>query len=172
MKKTIYLCILISLITTSCSLSERLSAAWEAFMTAPEEQIPDYSDLEGIGCIPDLADVEEAQMVRVIDGDSIEVLLDGEKFEVRYIGINTPEYYSDERDAAIKATDANKKLVAGKTIYMFRDHSDTDNYGRLLRYVLTDDAFVNLELVREGFAKAREYPPDTACHELFEKAAQ
>jgi micrococcal nuclease len=149
-----------------------MSAAFEAFFAAPDDQVPNYSDLDGIECIPDLSDVEKAQVVRVIDGDSIEVLLDGEKFEVRYIGINTPEYYSDERDAAIRATVANKNLVAGKTVYLFKDRSDKDKYGRLLRYVLTNDAFINRELVREGFAEAREYPPDTACHELFEKAAQ
>ena len=149
----------------------RFAAALDAFLASPAEQAPKYSDLAGIGCIPNLAGVEEARVIRVIDGDSIEVLLDGEKIEVRYIGINTPEYYSNERDAAIRATEANKNLVAGKTIYLFRDRSNTDDYGRLLRYVLTNDAFINLELVREGFAEAREYPPDTACHELFKKAA-
>ena len=171
MRKTITICFLISMITASCSLSERFAAALDAFLASPAEQAPKYSDLAGIGCIPNLAGVEEARVIRVIDGDSIEVLLDGEKTEVRYIGINTPEYYSNERDAAIRATEANKNLVAGKTIYMFRDRSNTDDYGRLLRYVLTNDAFINLELVREGFAEAREYPPDTACHELFKKAA-
>jgi micrococcal nuclease len=154
----------------ACNFSDRLSAAASAFMETTEESTPPYKELEGIECIPDISGVETAQVVRVIDGDSIEVELNGKKVQVRYIGINTPEYYSDERDEAIKASDANKDLVEGKTIYMFKDQSDTDHYGRLLRYVLTDQAFVNLELVRRGYAEAKEYPPDTACHQVFEKA--
>ena len=44
----------------------------------------------------------------------------------------------------------------------------TDKYDRLLRYVLTDEVFVNRELVREGYAEVREYRPDTAYHKVFE----
>ncbi len=162
--------ILIAPLLIACSLSGRFATVAKAFIEATEESTPSYKELEGIGCIPGIDSAEKAQVVRVIDGDSIEVELNGEKTQVRYIGINTPEYYSDERDEAIKASDANKKLVEGKTIYMFRDQSDTDRYGRLLRYVLTDQAFVNLELVQGGYAEAKEYPPDTACHQIFEKA--
>ena len=127
-----------------------------------------FSQLEGTECIPDLTAVEIAQVKRVIDGDSIEIVMDGEVYQVRYIGINTPEYYSDERAEAVKATQANQDLVAGKTIYLFKDQSNTDKYDRLLRYVLTDEVFVNRELVLEGYAEAREYRPDTACHTVFE----
>ncbi len=162
--------ILIVSLLTACNLSERLSAAATAFMQTTEESTPAYMKLEGIECIPDFTNVETAQVVRVIDGDSIEVRLNGEDIQVRYIGVNTPEYYSDERKEAITATQANKGLVQGKTIYMFKDHSDKDQYGRLLRYVLTDTAFVNLEQVRGGYAEAKEFPPDTACHKVFEKA--
>ena len=98
----------------ACNFSDRLSAAASAFMETTEESTPPYKELEGIECIPDISGVETAQVVRVIDGDSIEVELNGKKVQVRYIGINTPEYYSDERDEAIKASDANKDLVEGK----------------------------------------------------------
>ena len=84
--------------------------------------------------------------------------------------LNTPEYYSKDRERAIEATKANQKLVEDKVVYLYKDQSETDKYGRLLRYVLTDTDFVNLELVQQGYAEAREYPPDTACHQVFESA--
>ena len=123
-------------------------------------------------CIPDINSYEIADVTRIIDGDSIEVELDGEHFQVRYIGINTPEYYSKDQERAIEATKANQRLVDGKQVYLFKDRSETDKYGRLLRYVVVADDFVNLELVQEGYAEAKEYPPDTACHVVFENAEE
>jgi micrococcal nuclease len=52
--------------------------------------------------------------------------------------------------------------VAGQTVYLETDVSETDRYDRLLRYVyLADGTFVNAELVRLGWATAKAYPPDT-----------
>ncbi|MDK2981959.1 MAG: micrococcal nuclease [Chloroflexota bacterium] len=165
----------LSLSVLGCSLSQMISPEWmsQAGLSTnsaenDQNSQPAYTHLAGVECIPDLEAVEIAQLKRVIDGDSIEIILDGEVYQVRYIGINTPEYYSEERAAAVKATQANQALVEGQNLYLFRDRSDTDKYGRLLRYVLTDEVFVNRELVRQGYAEAREYRPDTACHTVFE----
>ncbi len=155
-----------------CAFTDRLTAAGKACAAPLPEVTPAYASLDGIDCIPDISDVETARVVRVIDGDSVEVLLNGEEVQVRYIGINTPEYYSNQRPQAVTATQANENLVAGKTVYLFKDYSDTDKFGRLLRYVLTDETFVNLELVRGGYAEAKEYPPDTACHAVFENTGK
>jgi endonuclease YncB( thermonuclease family) len=45
----------------------------------------------------------------------------------------------------------------------------TDKYGRLLRYVYADDVFVNAELVRQGLAEAKAYPPDTKYQGYLEQ---
>ncbi len=103
-------------------------------------------------------------VVRVIDGDTIDVALGGKTVRVRYVGMNTPE--SDEV-CFQEATNANAALVQGKTVRLVKDVSETDRYGRLLRYVYVGDVFVNLELVREGFAEVVSYPPDTAYFETF-----
>jgi len=98
---------------------------------------------------------ETAIVTRVIDGDTIEI--EGGQ-RVRYIGIDTPEkgeYYFTE------ASQMNVELVLGKIVRLEKDASEVDRYGRLLRYVYVDDLFVNAELVRLGYAKAVEYPPDT-----------
>jgi len=112
-------------------------------------------------------------VTRVIDGDTIEVNIAGTIYKIRYIGIDTPEL--DDKRAeycalAQEATRYNRQLVKGKTIRLEKDVSETDKYGRLLRYVYADDTFVNAELVRKGLAWAKAYEPDTKYQEILEKA--
>lgn len=103
---------------------------------------------------------QPAQVTHIIDGDTIDVLLNGQSYRVRYILIDTPER---DQPFFAEATEANRRLVAGKTVYLVKDVSETDRYGRLLRYVyLTDGTFVNAELVRQGFAQIATFPPDVA----------
>mgnify|MGYP001595493991 CR=1 FL=1 len=113
---------------------------------------------------------------RVVDGDTI-ALETGEK--VRYIGINSPESVDPRRSVQCFGREAsayNKKLVEGKAVKLVKDISETDRYGRLLRYVyLEDGTFINLKLVQEGFAHAATFPPDVAQAEEFvaaERAAR
>lgn len=113
-----------------------------------------------------LDDEEVATVVAVIDGDTIDVDLGGRTYRVRYIGINTPEY--DEACYG-EAASANAALVEGQTVTMYRDVSETDRYGRLLRYVYVGDTFVNAVLVAEGWAEAVEYPPDVSYADYFER---
>lgn len=105
-----------------------------------------------------------ARVVRVTDGDSIEVEIEGQVYRVRYIGINCPE---GTEPLGQEAARKNAELVEGKVVELERDVSDTDRYGRLLRYVWVGDLLVNGELVRLGYARARAYPPDVRYHDLF-----
>ena len=107
---------------------------------------------------------ETGTVVRVIDGDTIDVDINGTVYRVRYIGMNTPE--SDETCYAA-ATQANAGLVEGQTVRLIKDTSETDRYDRLLRYVYVGDVFVNARLVEQGFAEVVSYPPDTAYFETF-----
>jgi len=106
-----------------------------------------------------------AQVTHIVDGDTIDVSIGGVTYRVRYIGINTPEM---DEPCGPPAKDANALLVAGKTVRLVKDVSETDRFGRLLRYVYVDDVFVNGELVLHGWADAVRYPPDTAMAELLE----
>lgn len=103
----------------------------------------------------------------VIDGDTIDVLYGGTVYRVRYIGIDTPEL-SPEECYAQEAKARNQELVLGQHVTMVKDVSETDRYGRLLRYVYQGITFVNAQLVLEGYAVAAEYPPDTAFAEYFQ----
>lgn len=107
---------------------------------------------------------EIATVTRIIDGDTIDVRIDGETYRVRYIGVNTPE--RDEPCYA-EATRANADLVEGKTVTLVRDVSNTDPHDRLLRYVYVGGTFVNGALVLGGWAEAVTYPPDTAHNDEF-----
>lgn len=99
-----------------------------------------------------------ATVTGITDGDTIRVRSGSAEFRLRYIGVDTPEVGQPCYDAA---TAANAALVADKTVYLEKDVSETDRYGRLLRYVwLEDGRLVNEELVRQGFAAASTYPPD------------
>jgi len=59
--------------------------------------------------------------------------------------------------------------VEGEDVWLERDISETDIYGRLLRYVYVDDIFVNAELVRQGLAWAEAYEPDTRYQAYLEE---
>lgn len=113
---------------------------------------------------------ETGLVVEVIDGDTIDVQIDGAVKRVRYIGIDTPENTSQVDPFGPEATLRNVQLVAGQQVTLVRDVSETDKYDRLLRYVLVGDTFVNYELARQGYASAVSYPPDVACLDTFRQA--
>lgn len=110
------------------------------------------------------------KVVRVIDGDTIEI--EGNK-KVRYIGISTPELKDPRKPVgcfAQEAADENKKLVEGKEVSIQKDVSEVDKYKRLLRYVWVGDTFINDYLVRQGFAQVSTFPPDVKYQQQFLEA--
>ena len=111
-------------------------------------------------------DMEQALVVQVIDGDTIE-LQDGSR--VRYLGIDTPE--TDEYYYA-EATAKNRELVDGKIVELQRGKRDRDKYDRLLRYVYVDGVFVNAELVAQGYAMAYIFDPDERYSQVLVQLEQ
>ncbi|MEM5776753.1 MAG: lamin tail domain-containing protein, partial [Anaerolineaceae bacterium] len=93
----------------------------------------------------------------------------GREYRLRYIGVNAPE---SSEGLGREASEANAGLVEGQTLYLIKDVSDTDQYGRLLRYVFTGSLFVNYELAAGGWARQGDYPPDTACSQTLSEAEQ
>jgi micrococcal nuclease len=139
-------------------LSRALRAAWRSFLVL-------LLVTTLAGCLP--ASVATSDRVsRIIDGDTV-VMASGE--HVRYIGVDTPEMNPLEPFAR-EATEANRQLVEGKMVRLEKDVSETDRYGRLLRYVWVESTLVNLELVRRGLAEAKAYPPDVRYQALLEAA--
>lgn len=112
---------------------------------------------------------EQGTVVSVIDGDTIDVMLNGDTVRVRYVGVNTPERdepcYGDARRA-------NADLVDGKLVTLVKDVSEEDRFGRLLRYIYVGDVFVNQRLVEQGYAEVVSYPPDNAHFNEFRQLEQ
>ncbi|NLE74722.1 MAG: thermonuclease family protein, partial [Actinobacteria bacterium] len=91
------------------------------------------------------------------------------QYLVRYIGIDTPEVRPLQCWGK-EATAANLALVGGRTVRLVRDKSQTDRYGRLLRYVYVGESLVNAELARGGNGYAERWAPDVAQAEAIEAA--
>jgi endonuclease YncB( thermonuclease family) len=131
----------------------------------PTEDLSFYSVAD---CIPKNTLYQKGIVTQVMDGDTVDVLFeDGNTYRVRYIGMDAPE---GERPYSTESANANADLVLQKQVILIKDVSETDQYDRLLRYVVVDHVFVNLELVRAGHAQAMNYPPDLACADTFASA--
>lgn len=112
----------------------------------------------------------EAKVTRVIDGDTIEVSIGSNLYKVRYIGIDTPETVHPSKPVECfgkEALNKNQELVAGRIVKLEKDVSETDKYGRLLRYVWVGDTMINAELVRLGYAQVITYQPDVKYQDFF-----
>ncbi len=103
---------------------------------------------------------EQAALDRVVDGDTIDIKLgNGEIERVRLIGIDTPER---GESCFAEATDYLRELLGNGRVTLIRDKSNRDRYGRLVRYVCSEnDTFTEAALVREGLAVPYRYYPDT-----------
>jgi micrococcal nuclease len=98
------------------------------------------------------------EVIKVVDGDTIKVNINGEEKTVRLIGINTPEVVDPRktvecfgREASAKA----KEILENKKVKLESDFSQDnyDRYGRLLRYVyLEDGLFFNEWMIENGYA--------------------
>lgn len=106
-----------------------------------------------------------ADVLRVVDGDTIEVDVDGRTEDVRYIGVDTPESVKPGTPVqcfAKQASEFNRDLVEDEQVTLVFDRELRDVYGRLLAYVYVGREFVNGKLVQGGFARTLEIAPNTA----------
>jgi micrococcal nuclease len=114
----------------------------------------------------------------VVDGDTIDVTIDGDTERVRMIGIDTPE--TKRPDAPVEcfgpeATAFTQSLLTpGMPVHLERDVVGRDDYGRILAYVYraSDSIFVNYEIIRHGYARPLTIPPNNAHAARFVEAAR
>lgn len=122
-------------------------------------------------------DLQQAVVAKVVDGDTVDVSIDGKIERVRLIGINTPETVDPRKPVECFGKEASAKaheLLDGQTIYVEADSSqqERDKYDRLLRYVwLADGQLFNVEMVAQGYAHEYTYSTPYKYQEQF-KAAQ
>jgi micrococcal nuclease len=121
----------------------------------------------------------EAYVLRAVDGDTIEALVGGEREDVRYIGIDTPETVKPSTPVQCfgpRAHRFNARLVTHRRVRLVFGVERRDVYGRLLAYVYLGQRFVNAELARRGLARTLTIPPNDRFarrfHRLQSVAAQ
>jgi micrococcal nuclease len=163
------------------------------------------------GRTPQGALVGPRQVLRVVDGDTIAIA--GFDQTSRFIGMNTPEssrnskakrprpegaaFGPRQKDAKRTKTDLDvivaagkqatavlKAMIGKKSIWVERDVTERDRYGRFLHYIYIEDANgdwqagghklrqLNLELVRLGWADIATFPPNIRYVELYQQATK
>lgn len=137
---------------------------------APDGKVFERNQLvRDLNIEPDLA-----QVVTVVDGDTIDVEIDGVRERVRLIGVDTPETVHPFKELEYYGKEASaftKNMLEGKTVRLEYDLNKRGKYGRLLAYVWLDDLHFNAELVRQGYAFAYlKYP--FKYREAFRKLEQ
>lgn len=105
---------------------------------------------------PDTQKEGPYKVIKVVDGDTLDI---NNSERIRLSGINTPEtgecYYQEAKEKLAE-------LVLNRDIFLEKDRSDTDKYGRVLRYVYINDILVNSLLVEKGYARVYDkYSYDT-----------
>jgi micrococcal nuclease len=167
---------------SACAVIKIVAAlviAWCSACSAPvllDHQAPATLHQEPAG-------YEIGRVTRVVDGDTVTVLMThrvdgpgagattvGTEYDVRLLGIDTPESVDPRRPVECfgrEASAATSALVEGIDVALVRDVEDVDRYDRLLRYVYIGGEMANARLVVNGYAHAYTYPPNVRHADLF-----
>jgi micrococcal nuclease len=108
---------------------------------------------------------------RVVDGDTIVVLMDGTEEKVRLIGVDTPESVHPDPDRNVPygkvAAEFTRSRLLGQQVYLEYDVETRDKYGRILAYVWIGDEMFNRTLLSEGHAMLATFPPNVRYVDEF-----
>lgn len=121
----------------------------------------------------------EVRIAQVVDGDTVR-LSDGTT--VRMIGMNTPETSGEPEAYGEQAKAYAMAMLENRTVYLEKDISDIDHFGRTLRYIWLErpdrideesirKGMFNARALAEGFAQPYTFPPDVRYAELFMEVA-
>ena len=127
---------------------------------------------------PDGAVEANAVVEYIVDGDTVDFVIDGREERVRLIGVDTPETRVPDVPVECYGPEATsfiaELLPVGSAVRIERDTVNRDDYGRLLGYVYRagDGVFVNYELIRQGYATPLSIAPNTSHADLFVDAAR
>jgi micrococcal nuclease len=170
--------LLVVVVVLGLAVAVRLAAPGEDSYVGPST-----SDGASAAAIPDGA--EPARVTSHVDGDTIRLTAEGtsgflpqeRETTVRLLEIDTPEHGRDGAPAECYAEEASRALAdllpTGSTLWAKPDRELLDPYGRTLLYLWTaDGVFVNLELVRQGYAEAVLFEPNDEYIDQMRAAEQ
>jgi micrococcal nuclease len=107
---------------------------------------------------------------RAVDGDTLEVALEGRREDVRLIGVDTPETVKPDTPVQCfgpRASAFEHRVAEHRRVRLVFGVERRDVYGRLLAYVYLGHRFLNAELVRRGLARTLAIPPNTRFSSQF-----
>ncbi len=115
------------------------------------------------------------KVIRVVDGDTFIIKMNGSEIKVRMIGVDAPESVAPDFSGKENTQDGKKaaeylqKLIDGKNIYLEYDLDNYDQYGRVLAYVYLSDqeTMVQKKLLEDGYAQVMTVPPNVKYSEDF-----
>jgi len=116
-------------------------------------------------------------ILKVVDGDTVDIEIDGHTERVRLIGVNTPETKHPTKPIECFGPEASAYLTQllpkGTTVRIERDVEARDRYGRMLLYLYlgSNDLFINLDLVARGYGTPMSIEPNTFHRNDFVRAA-
>jgi micrococcal nuclease len=116
-------------------------------------------------------------VLKVIDGDTVDIDIKGNTERVRLIGVNTPETKHPTKPIECFGPEASAYLTQllpkGTHVRMERDIEARDRYGRMLLYLYreSDNLFINLDLVSHGYGTPMSIEPNTFHRNDFVHAA-
>lgn len=126
-----------------------------------------------------------AKVTKHVDGDTVHVTTeDGEELKIRMIGVDTPETVHPSKPVEFYGKEASlftEEKIFEETVYLEKDVSDNDKYGRALRYIWLEipeekdlnnkevikDKLFNAMLIAKGYANSSTYQPDVKYQEIF-----
>lgn len=112
-----------------------------------------------------------AKVQRVIDGDTLELLIEGKVDRLRLIGVDTPESVHPDKSRNEEfgkvASNYTREKLLNKDIRVEFDVQQRDRYKRLLGYVWLGDKMYNEEVTKAGYAKVATFPPNVKYLERF-----
>lgn len=116
------------------------------------------------------------EVLRVVDGDTIIVSIEGSETTVRLIGVDAPESVhpdsSRNSESGKIASEFTAELLTGKQVYLEYDRERTDSYGRTLAYVWLDHKMVEETLLENGMATVLTIQPNTRYAARFVQIEQ
>ncbi len=142
------------------------------------EQLPTIDPLVNKTVVEVTENTSSAKVIRVIDGDTVKVAIQGHEETVRVIGINTPETVDPRRSVECfgqEATNEAHRLLDDAMVILEIDDSqgERDKYGRLLRYLtLSDGGDFGEIMIRHGFAYEYTYEKPYLKQILYQEAEE
>jgi micrococcal nuclease len=131
------------------------------------------------------SDTLRGTVTRVTDGDTVQVLVSGEKRTVRLIGVDTPETVHPKKPVQFygkEASDFTKKSLLNKTVWLEYDVAPLDRYNRHLAYLWLEKpeegeaavrrGMFNARLILDGYGKVMTIQPNSKYADLFAKFQQ